>query len=76
MPHHQPPNTRRMEFLLSDEAYERFHRLHLARGFRTKAETLEALIVTAELDSKIDPAALERIETKLDQALRFLEDLS
>ena len=44
-----------MEFLLSDEAHERFHRIHEARGFRTKAETLEALIVAAELDSKIDP---------------------
>jgi hypothetical protein len=76
MPHHQKPNTRRMEFLLSAEAYERFHRLHEARGFRSKAETLEALIVAAELDSKIDPAALERIENKLDQAIRFLEELS
>jgi hypothetical protein len=76
MPHHQPPNTRRMEFLLSDEAYERFHRLHEARGFRTKSETLEALIAAAELDSKIDPAALERIEAKLDQTMRFLEELS
>ena len=65
-----------MEFLISDEAYERFHRLHETRGFRTKAETLEALIVAAELDSKIDPAALERIENKLDQTLRFLEELS
>ena len=76
MPHHQKPNTRRMEFLLSDEAHERFHRLHEARGFRTKVETLEALIYAAELDSKIDPAALERIETKLDQAIAFLEELS
>lgn len=65
-----------MEFLLSGEAHERFHRLHEARGFRTKAETLEALIYAAELDTKIDPAALERIETKLDKALRFLEELS
>ncbi len=65
-----------MEFLLSDEAHERFHRLHETRGYRTKAETLEALIVAAELDSKIDPAALGRIEIKLDQAMRFLEDLS
>ncbi len=65
-----------MEFLLSDEAYERFHRIHEARGFRTKVETLEALIVAAELDSKIDPAAIERIETKLDQAMQFLEELS
>jgi hypothetical protein len=65
-----------MEFLLSDEAYERFHRIHEAHGFRTKAETLEALIVAAELDSKIDPAALERIENKLDQAMRFLEELT
>jgi hypothetical protein len=76
MSHHQPPNTRRMEFLLSGEAYERFHRLQEARGFRTKAETLEALIYAAELDSKIDPAALERIETKLDHAIAFLEELS
>jgi hypothetical protein len=76
MPHHQPPNIRRMEFLLSGEAYERFHRLHQARGFRTKAETLEALIVAAELDSKIDPGALTRIENKIDQAIRFLEELS
>ena len=65
-----------MEFLLSGEAYERFLRIHEARGFHTKAETLEALIVAAELDSKIDPAAIERIEAKLDQVMRFLEDLS
>lgn len=65
-----------MEFLLSDEAYERFHRLHEARGFRSKAETLEALIVAAELDSKIDPTALERIENKLDQTIAFLEELA
>jgi hypothetical protein len=65
-----------MEFLISAEAYERFHRIHEARGFRTKAETLEALIVAAELDSKIDHAALERIEMKLDKAIGFMEDLS
>ena len=65
-----------MEFLLSGEAYERFHRLHEARGFRTKAETLEALIYAAELDRKIDPATLKRIETKLDQAMALLEELS
>lgn len=76
MPHLQPPNKRRIEFLLSGEAYERFHRLHEARGYRTKAETLEALIYAAELDSKIDPAALERIEIKLDHAIAFLEELS
>jgi uncharacterized membrane protein YebE (DUF533 family) len=76
MPHHKKPSTRRMEFLLSNEAYERFHRHHEARGFRTKAETLEALIYAAKIDSKIDPAALTRIETKLDQAIAFLEELS
>ena len=50
--------------------------MHEARGFRTKAETLEALIYAAEIDSKIEPAAIERIETKLDQAIAFLEELS
>lgn len=65
-----------MEFLLSGVAYERFHRIHEARGFRTKAETLEALIVAAELDSKIDPTVIGRIEAKLDQVMQFLEELS
>ena len=76
MPKHQKPNTRRIEFLLSNEAYERFHQLHEARGLRSKTETLEALFYVAELDGKCDPNMSERLELKVDRLIEMIEELT
>jgi hypothetical protein len=43
-------------------------------GFKTKAETFEAIVYAVSTRDKIDPAAVERIERKLDRFLERLDD--
>ena len=52
----------------------RFASLHDALGFKTKAETFEAIIYAVSTTDKIDPAAVARIERKLDRFLERLDD--
>jgi hypothetical protein len=52
----------------------RFAGLHDALRFRTKAETFEAIVYAVSTKDKIDPAAIERIERKLDRFLERLDD--
>jgi hypothetical protein len=56
------------------EAKLRFAGLHDALGFRTKAETFEAIVYAVPTNDKIDPTAAERIERKLDRFLERLDD--
>jgi hypothetical protein len=59
---------------ISLEAKLRFAGLHDALGFKTKAETFEAIVYAVSTKDKIDPAAIERIERKLDRFLERLDD--
>jgi hypothetical protein len=59
---------------ISLEAKLRFAGLHEALGFRTKAQTFEAIVYAVSTKDKIDPAAVDRIERKLDRFLERLDD--
>jgi hypothetical protein len=60
---------------VSFEAKLRFESLHASLGFKTKAQTFEAILFYVSTKDKIDPAILERIERKLDSVAELLECL-
>jgi uncharacterized protein (DUF486 family) len=68
------PGTAPFSLDISLEARLRFAGLHDALGFKTKAETFEAIVYAVSTKDKIDPAAIERIERKLDCLLQRLDD--
>jgi hypothetical protein len=74
MPRRKTPDTAPFSLDVSLEAKSRFVSLHDALGFRTKAETFEAIVYAVSTRDKIDPAALERVERKLDRLLERLDD--
>lgn len=75
MARNEKPGTARLDLDISIEAKMRFVALHEALGFRTKAQTFEAVIYHVATKDKLDPAAVERIERKLDRFLERLDDL-
>jgi hypothetical protein len=68
--------TARIDLDISVEAQLRFAEIHKALGFKTKPETFEAIIYSVSMRDKIDPAILDRVESKLDHALEVLESLA
>ena len=74
MPRRKTPGTAPFSLDVSLEAKLRFTGLHDALGFKTKAETFEAIAYAVSARDKIDPAAVERIERKLDRFLERLDD--
>ena len=74
MPRRKTPGTAPFSLDISLEAKLRFADLHDALGFRTKAETFEAIVYAVSTKDKIDPAAVERIERKLGRLLECLDD--
>jgi len=75
MPRQQTHGTVPFSLDVSFEAKLRFGTLHDALGFKTKAETFEAILYFVSTKDKIDPHALERIERKIDRAVEKLDDL-
>jgi hypothetical protein len=76
MARHQKPGTARIDLDISPEAKLRFASIHESLGFKTKAETFDAILYFVATKDKIDPAIMERIEAKLDHALETLESLT
>jgi hypothetical protein len=76
MARHSKPGTARIDLDISIEAKLRFSRLHDALGFKTKAETLEAIFYFVSTRDTIDPHTLERIERKLDGMAATLDALA
>lgn len=76
MARHQKPGTERIDLDISPVAKQRFVTLHESLCFKTQAETFDALLYFVSTKDKIDPAALQRIEAKLDQVLQTLESLT
>jgi hypothetical protein len=74
MPRPKTPGTASFSLDISLEAKLRFAALRDALGFKTKAETFEAIVYAVSTKDKIDPAAIERIERKLDCLLERLDD--
>ncbi len=73
MPRNQKPGTTRIDLDVTIEARHRFATLHESLGFKTKAETFEAILYYVATQDKIDPDVLERIERKLERTLHILE---
>jgi hypothetical protein len=76
MARHSKPGTARIDHDISIEAKLRFERLHASLGFKTKAETLEAIFYFVSTKDTIDPHTLERIERKVDGMAATLETLA
>ncbi len=75
MARNEKPGTARVDLDISIEAQMRFIALHEALGFRTKSQTFEAVVYHVSTKDKLDPAALERIERKLDRFFERIDDL-
>jgi hypothetical protein len=50
-------------------------RWHFPMGFKTKAQTFQAILYFVSTKDKIDPAVLQRVEKKIDHSIQLLESL-
>ncbi len=76
MPRNAKPGTARIDLDVAIQAQLRFNALHEALGFKTKAETFEAVVYAVSMQDKIDPHMVERIERKLDDFIEIMESVS
>jgi len=76
MPASDKPTVHQFHVECTLEAKLRFASLHEALGFKTKAQTFEAILYFVSTKDKIDPAALERIEAGVKETLRLLESVT
>jgi hypothetical protein len=76
MPRRSAPGTTVFSVDIPHQAKTRFALVHDALGFKTKAETFEAIVYAVSTEGKIDAHALERIERKLDHLAEHLEDFA
>ena len=75
MPRRTKPGTAQFALDVSIEAKLRFATLHESLGFKTKSETLEAILYYVSTAEKIDPAVMDRVERKLDRVIERFDDL-
>lgn len=75
MPHQSKPGTTQIALDISHDAKLRFETLHQTMGFRTKAQTMEAVIYAVSTTDKIDPALLGQMDRKLDTTIHLLQSL-
>jgi len=73
MPRNAKAGTARIDLDIALSAQQRFLALHESFGFKTKAETLEAIIYAVSTQDTIDPHAIARIERKLDEFMEMME---
>jgi hypothetical protein len=73
MPRNHKPGTARIDLDITLDAKIRFLALHESLGFKTKAETFEAILYFVATQDKIDPSVLDRMERKLDNVVNILE---
>ncbi|HEY5812295.1 MAG TPA: hypothetical protein VIT23_06555 [Terrimicrobiaceae bacterium] len=75
MAHQSKPGTTQIALDISYDAKLRFETLHQVMGFRTKAQTLEAIIYVVSTQDKIDPVLLGQMDKKLDTTIQLLQSL-
>ncbi|MGC2577587.1 MAG: hypothetical protein WA376_08410 [Terrimicrobiaceae bacterium] len=75
MAHQSKPGTTQIALDISYDAKLRFETLHQMMGFRTKAQTLEAIIYVVSTQDKIDPVLLGQMDKKLDTTIQLLQSL-
>lgn len=73
MAHQSKSGTTQFALDFSPDAKLRFESLHQSMGLRTKAQTFEAILYFVSTKDKIDPAALQRMEKKIDHSIHLLE---
>ena len=76
MAHQSKSGTIQFALDISPDARLRFESLHQSMGLRTKAQTFEAILYFVSTKDKIDPAALQRMEKKIDHSIHLLESLT
>lgn len=76
MARNSKPGTARIDLDVSAEAKLLFTNAHEALGYKTKAETFEAIVYAISMKDKIDPLAIERVERKLDLLFEHLGDFA
>lgn len=67
------PSHVQFAFDISVESKARFEKIHQALKFKTKSQTLEAIILQASTQDITSPDVLHRLETKIDQLTELLE---
>lgn len=75
MAHQSQPGTTQIALDISYDAKLRFETLHQMMGFRTKAQTLEAIIYVVSTQDEIDPVLLGQMDKKLDTTIQLLQSL-
>jgi hypothetical protein len=75
MAHQSKPDTTQIALDISYDAKLRFETLHQSMGFRTKAQTFEAILYFVSTKDKIDPALLGQMDKKLDTTIHLLQSL-
>jgi hypothetical protein len=76
MTHQSRSGTVQFALDISPDARLRFESLHQSMGLKTKAQTFEAILYFVSTKDKIDPAALQRMEKKIDHSIHLLESLT
>jgi hypothetical protein len=76
MAHQSRSGTVQFALDISPDARLRFESLHQSMGLKTKAQTFEAILYFVSTKDKIDPAALQRMEKKIDHSIHLLESLT
>jgi len=74
----QPKNqkTARIDLDISAESQRLFTTIHKSLGFKTRAETFEAIVFSVSAEDLIHPNVLNRLESKLDQTLEAIDSLT
>ena len=75
MAHQSKSGTTQFALDISHDAKLRFESLHQSMGLKTKTQTFEAILYFVSTEDKIDPAALQRMEKKIDHSIQLLESL-
>jgi hypothetical protein len=76
MAHQSRSGTVQFALDISPDARLRFESLHQSMGLKTKVQTFEAILYFVSTKDKIDPAALQRMEKKIDHSIHLLESLT
>jgi hypothetical protein len=76
MAHQSKSGTTQFALDISPDARLRFESLHQSMALRTKAQTFEAILYFVSTKDKIDLAALQRMEKKIDHSIHLLESLT
>ena len=76
MAHKLNNKTARIDLDITPESQRLFAALHKSLGFKTRAQTFEAIVFSVSAEDIIQPGIINRIETKLDQTLEILDALT